>query len=189
MENVIEKSSKLNIWRIFIYFAFYSFIGFVLETIFGMFTKGVIESRQSFLFGPFCAIYGIGAILMITFLSNFKNNNAKLFFGSILIGTLAEYSMSYFCEHVFHFKWWDYSGMYLNLNGRTCLYFSVMWGILGIVLIKYLNPILNKFIDFLKSKIHVNILKFFTLVIIRIYSNGCKHNICWLKIILRKNSK
>jgi uncharacterized membrane protein len=50
-------------------------------------------------------------------------------------------------------------GMALNINGRTCLYFTVMWGLLGIVLIKFFNPLLDKFFDFLKNKIDKRILK------------------------------
>jgi uncharacterized membrane protein len=165
MENVIElekknqKIIKFNIWYALCYFIFYSFIGFLLETGFGLFTKGVIESRQSFLFGPFCIIYGIGALLIITFLSSLKDKPIRLFFASCLLGATTEYLMSYFCEKIFHFKWWDYTGMSLNINGRTCLYFTAMWGILGIVLIKFVNPLLDKFFNFIKQKIDKRILK------------------------------
>jgi uncharacterized membrane protein len=114
MENILEKPQKssfikFNIWYAISYFIFYSFIGFLLETLFGLFTKGVIESRQSFLFGPFCIIYGIGATLMITFLSTLKNKPIRLFLSSALLGSISEYVMSYLCEIIFHFKWWDYS--------------------------------------------------------------------------------
>ncbi len=111
MEDILiseNKKEQVNYWLIITYFIIYSFIGFLLETIFGLMSKGVIESRQSFLFGPFCVIYGIGAILMIVYLSNEKNL-LKLFLASCIIGIITEYSMSYFCEKIFHFKWWDYS--------------------------------------------------------------------------------
>ena len=143
--------SKNNFGKTFyktcIYFVFYSFIGFLLETIFGLFSKGVIESRQSFLFGPFCAIYGIGAILMIAFLKNFKGRPVLIFLLGALIGTVAEYLMSYFCDVFLHFKWWDYTGYFLNINGRTCLYFTVLWGLLAIALIEYVNPFFNKVLN------------------------------------------
>lgn len=171
MENVLElkenkKIIKFNIWYTCAYFIFYSIVGFFLETFFGLYSKGVIESRQSFLFGPFCVIYGVGAVLMITFLTSLKNKPIRLFFASILLGCLAEYSMSYICEKIFHFKWWDYTGMTLSINGRICLYFAVMWGVLGIFLIKYFNPLLDKFFDFLKKKINNKVLKTSLLLII-----------------------
>lgn len=155
MENIREKI----FFKYISYFIFYSFVGCILETFFGLITKGVIESRQSFLFGPFCVIYGIGAVLIIGFLSKYKEKTLKLFFLSCLIGTLTEFLMSYFCEVIFHFKWWDYSGMKLNISGRTCLYFSVMWGILGIVLIKYVNPFLDKIFHYIKDNVKYEILK------------------------------
>ena len=70
----MEKKKKtptimgISIWRILAYFIIYSFFGYIIETIFGIATKGVWESRQSFLYGPFCAIYGLGACIMIIFL-------------------------------------------------------------------------------------------------------------------------
>ena len=61
-------------WRLFAYFIIYSVIGFIVETLFGIAKYGTLESRQSFLYGPFCAIYGIGAIIMILFLQLYVKN-------------------------------------------------------------------------------------------------------------------
>jgi len=47
------KIFEISIWRLFSYFIIYSFIGYIIETLFGIATKGVWESRQSFLYGPF----------------------------------------------------------------------------------------------------------------------------------------
>ena len=68
----IENKKKLkifgiSIWTILTYFIFYSIIGYVIESIFGIITKGVWESRQSSLYGPFCSIYGLGAVFIIIF--------------------------------------------------------------------------------------------------------------------------
>lgn len=156
MENVDKKNS---IWNYISYFIIYSFIGCLLETGYGLMTKGVVESRQSFLFGPFCVIYGVGAVLIIKLLSKFKGKWIKLFILSSLLGTAIEFLMSYFGEMIFHFKWWDYSGMNLNIAGRTCLYFSVMWGALGIILIEFVNPFLNKTLEFIKNNVNNQVLK------------------------------
>lgn len=137
----IQKQTQLNIWKILYYFLIYSFMGYLVETTFGLITKGVIESRQSLLIGPFCFIYGISSILIIIFLDKHKNNILKVFIGSIIICTLSEYMMSYIFETFYSFKWWDYSHLFLNINGRICLIYCIFWGILGIILIKYLNPL------------------------------------------------
>ena len=146
-------------WNYIVYFILYSFIGCVLETVFGIITKGVVESRQSFLFGPFCIIYGIGAVTIIKILGKSENNIIKVLLLSCIIGTVLEFLMSYFCEIIFHFKWWDYSGMKFNLLGRTCLYFSVMWGILGVILIKIVHPYVEKILEMIKNYVNSSILK------------------------------
>ena len=68
-----------TITKILAYFIIYSIIGFIIETLFGLLTKGVLESRKSFLYGPFCGIYGVGAVIMILGLQRFKKNNYTLF--------------------------------------------------------------------------------------------------------------
>lgn len=157
---LIQKNNFIKtFYKISIYFVFYSFIGYLLETGFGLFSKGVIESRQSFLFGPFCAIYGIGAILMILTLNRFKNRPILLFFLGAVVGSIAEYGMSFICEKVFHFIWWDYSDYLLNINGRVCLYFSVMWGALAILLIRYVNPFFNKVLLKISNTKHYKLIK------------------------------
>ncbi|MFV0401844.1 MAG: putative ABC transporter permease [Oscillospiraceae bacterium] len=43
-------------------------------------------------------------------------------------------------EKLFHTKWWDYSGMFCNINGRVCLQFSLIFGALSVVAVKLLYP-------------------------------------------------
>lgn len=162
-----ETRKRVDIWSIFMYLILYSMAGFIIETVFGMFTKGVIESRKSFLYGPFCAIYGIGAISMILFLKNEKNL-IKLFLGGALIGAFVEYAMSFLCEKFFGVKWWDYSNMWLDIHGRTCLFYAVSWGFLAIVLIKFVNPHLDEFIRILKER--NQIFKVATMLLIAFFS-------------------
>ena len=150
---------KNIIWKVLIYFIIYSIAGFFLETIFAIITKGTLESRQSFLYGPFCIVYGIGAISLIFTLNKYKDNTTKLFLYGMLVGAIVEYFTSYIGELIMHAKWWDYSTAFLNVHGRTCLFYAICWGILTIPLIKYLNPALDKAIDKVFSKISINILK------------------------------
>ena len=136
-----------TIWRIIIYFIIYSILGYVIETIFGLITKGVLESRKNFLYGPFCCIYGIGALVVILGLQKFKKNNYTIFFGGVIIGSIVEYLISLIGEFIFHIKWWDYSNMPFNINGRICLAFSFLWGILAIYLMCHIHPNIDKFIN------------------------------------------
>lgn len=166
MEKEVEVKEKkhikiagITLWRIVAYFIIYSVAGFIIETIFGILTKGVLESRKSFLYGPFCSIYGLGAVLMILPLQRFKKNNYTLFAAGFVIGSIIEYLVSLIGELIFHIKWWDYSDQILNLNGRICVQFSLFWGLLAIYLMSDINKRVDKLIDFLKKKISMGILK------------------------------
>lgn len=156
---------KNVIWKILIYFIIYSVLGFFIETIYAIFTKGMLESRQSFLYGPFCIVYGIAAIVLIFTLNKFKYKNFKLFLFGMLLGCLVEYYSSYIGEVIMHVKWWDYSNDFLNIHGRTCLYYAICWGLLTIGLINYIHPLINKIIDTIYEKISNFLVKFAVAVI------------------------
>lgn len=159
----IFKLFGYTIWRILAYFIIYSVLGYIIETIFGIITKGTWESRQSFLYGPFCGIYGLGAVIMILSLQYFNQNNNRLFWGGFLVGSIIEYVVSWIGEILLNVKWWDYSNMPLNLNGRICVFFSIFWGLLAIYLMSYINPRVDRLINWIKSKISINKLKVITL--------------------------
>ena len=166
----ISKSLKIlgiSIWKIFTYFILYSIVGFIIETIFGIITTGLLESRRSFLYGPFCGIYGVGAVCIILFSKYFDKNNFSLFIGGYIIGTIIEYMTSFLLETILHTQWWDYSGRILNLNGRVCLLYSLFWGILTIFLIKKFNPIFDRLIEKIKNKYAIRTIQgILTIVII-----------------------
>ena len=162
-ENINKKKKitimGLSVWRIMAYFVIYSVVGYIIETIFGIITKGVWESRQSFLYGPFCAIYGLGASVMIMFLHKYSKNYTRLFIGGFIVGSIVEYLVSWIGESLLGVKWWDYSDMPLNINGRICVYFSIFWGFLALYLIASFNPRIDRLINWIKSKLSVKALK------------------------------
>lgn len=154
-----EPVVKITFKRLLAYFIIYSFLGFIVETIFGILTKGVLESRQSCLFGPFCCIYGVGAALMIPGLQKFKKSNWEIFIAGAIEGSMVEYALSWIGEVFFKIKWWDYSNMPFNINGRITLVFTIFWGLLSLGLIRFINPYIEKMINKLSKKWY-NILTF-----------------------------
>ena len=153
------KIAGITIWRLLAYFIIYSIAGYIIETAFGFFTKGLLESRKGFLYGPFCPIYGVGAVLMILALQPFKKNNYTLFFGGFVVGSILEYIISFLGEIIFKVNWWDYSDRFLNINGRICFTFSLFWGLLAIYLIRHFNPIVDKLMNRMKEKFSVKLIK------------------------------
>ena len=161
IENKEKKAFTIlgfKVWEILAYFIIYSVAGYIIESLFALVRYGVIESRQSFLYGPFCSIYGVGAVVMILFLQYFEKNGFTLFVGGFLIGSVTEYLVSLIGELILHVKWWDYSNMPLNINGRICLYYSFFWGVLAIFLMRVVQPHIRKFIAFLLKKISSKLL-------------------------------
>lgn len=140
------------IWKIWAYFVIYSIGGYLTETVFGILTKGVIESRKSMLYGPFCCIYGMGAIFLICMPKKVKKNKWSLFCAGIVWGSIIEYFISWVGDYYYHMKWWDYSNFAFNINGRICLLFSIFWGILAIVLNRVVNPKVDKIVDKIPQK-------------------------------------
>lgn len=164
----------ITIWRIFAYFIIYSVIGFIIETLFAIVFHNVFESRQSFLYGPFCAIYGVGAVFMIIFLNKYFNkNNHMLFLGGFIVGSIVEYVISLIGELILNVRWWDYSDRFLNINGRICFLYSIFWGLLAIYLMKVINHKVDKFINWLKTKINLRLAKTLTLITVIILFIDC----------------
>ena len=125
------------------YFIIYSMLGWVMESVF----RSICERKlinTGFLKGPFCPIYGIGAIIMIVFLKQFQSNILLLFFMSFVVLTIWEYIVGVFLEKVFNTKYWDYSDHKINFQGRICFSNSIYWGILGVVFICYIHPFISE---------------------------------------------
>ena len=163
MEKTLKKKKftilGISIWEILAYFIIYSIAGYIIETLFALVRYGVLESRQSFLYGPFCSIYGLGAVIMIIFLQYFEKNGLTLFAGGFIIGSITEYLVSLIGELILHVKWWDYSSMPLNINGRICFYYSIFWGILAIFLMKVIHPRIRNLMAYILKKMSNNLVK------------------------------
>ena len=200
MENVVkeavkdktEDNGKLTIWRIFAYFIIYSILGWVIETLFAFIMYGVIESRQSFMFGPFCAIYGVGAVLMVVSLRYFNKNNYTLFIAGYIIGSIVEYLVSLIGEIFLNTRWWDYSDKFLNINGRVCFTYSIFWGVMSIYLMRSLNPKIDQLIDWIKTKISIKALKLIVLITFSFMLFDCIYSAAaeyWVitKVCIEKN--
>lgn len=150
--NIDKPKSKVTFLRLVQYFIIYSIIGLIIETFFGLIIEGVIESRKNFLYGPFSCIYGLGGVLMTLALQRFSKNRYTLFFGGVLVGSALEYGISLFGELIYNVKWWDYSGIPFNINGRVCLLFSIIWGLLAIYFVSYFQPKVDKLLDKINKK-------------------------------------
>lgn len=127
----------------FWHFAVYSFLGWLLESIYISVRQHRLVNR-GFLNGPFCPIYGFGALLVLLVMSPLRNSWPLLLLAGILLTTGLEYLTSWLLETLFHARWWDYSKLRFNLHGRVTLFHSLAWGALSLALAYVLDPLLSQ---------------------------------------------
>lgn len=117
-------------------FLVYSFLGWVLETAAGTIKKKRFTNR-GFTTGPFCGVYGTAAVLMAAALQELRGNPVFLFLGCAAVATAVEWITGKTFERLNRKKWWDYSEKRWNFDGYICLSYSVLWGILGFVAVRW----------------------------------------------------
>ena len=147
----MKQNKEVSIHYLFWYFLIFSILGLIIETVYCLVTSNTLESRKGLIWGPFCPIYGVCGALIIYILSKLNCKTViKLFLAGFLFGSVAEYILSYGLEAIYGMRFWNYDYLQFNLNGRICLLFSIYWGILSIVLIKFVKPFIDKILDKIK---------------------------------------
>lgn len=127
--------------HIFFYFLIYSFLGWCVEILYAAKIKGEFVNR-GFLNGPFCPVYGFGAISLLTVTKPFENNILFLVLFSFFLPSFIEYITGFILEKLFNTKWWDYSDTSFNLQGRICIKFSIIWFLVSLLILTFIQPYL-----------------------------------------------
>lgn len=122
-----------------ILFFIFSFLGWVMEVTLTLITDKKFVNR-GFLLGPCCPIYGCGCLLLNLLLQNYVNNIIVLFILTMFTCSLLEYITSFLMEKIFKLRWWDYSQMRFNLNGRICLEGFFIFGFFSVTAVKNVQP-------------------------------------------------
>ena len=123
----------------FLWLMIYSIIGWVYESTICSISQRKLINR-GFLNGPYCPIYGTGAVLVLLVLGRIQNPVLLFFAGAVLTCSL-EYLTSWLMEKLFHARWWDYSNKKFNIQGRICLGHTFYWGIASLLFLYLVHPI------------------------------------------------
>ena len=91
---------------------------------------------------PLCACYGITAVLLTVGLPELRGNYFFLFLGSAICSTVVEWIAGHLLEKATHTRWWDYSNRRGNLDGYICVGAFLLWGVLGLAAVQWINPLL-----------------------------------------------
>lgn len=136
-----------NICFYFLMFYIYSIFGWVLECFSCSILGKKLVTNRGFLIGPYCPIYGFGAMYMYFFLIDYYEHPITLFVMAVVGTSILEYITSFLMEKIFNARWWDYSKEPFNLEGRICLRNAIAFGILGLVFVYFLNPLYLSIIE------------------------------------------
>lgn len=129
-------------------FFIYSFLAWMAETTVATVKEKDFRNR-GFASGPFCFIYGFTGILLTIVLQDLKNDVFFLFLGAAVVATAVEWFTGKILEGMKQKKWWDYSNKKWNLDGYICLQYSLLWGLLGFMVVRYGNGLLLSLFHFL----------------------------------------
>lgn len=143
------------IYYIFTFF-FFSAIGWTVESTYrSLGERRVINS--GFLHGPMCPIYGTGVlvfeILLVPFSQPFEKRWWLVIVAGIVAADAVEYITSFLMEKLFHARWWDYTGNFLNINGRICFKHSCYWAIAAFIYCYIVSPLYAVVQGFVPPKI------------------------------------
>ncbi len=161
-----------SVWSLIMLFFFFSIMGWCWEVSIHLVLDGVFVNRGT-LHGPWLPIYGEGGVLLLTLLNRVRNHPVVQFFSIIFVCGMVEYWTSYYLEVVYDGKkWWDYSGYFLNLNGRICAEGLLVFGIGGMVIVYIAAPLLDNRI----RGIPKNVLVCCCLVLLCLYTADCGYS-------------
>lgn len=127
---------------ILLFFAF-SFVGWLWEGSLHLLSDGVLVNR-GVLHGPWLPIYGSGGVLILVLLNKFRKNPAVEFIAIVIVCGMIEYGTSYVLEMTHNGqRWWDYTGYFLNLDGRICAEGLLVFGVGGMAFVYIAAPLMD----------------------------------------------
>ena len=142
-KKVKDEKVEYNFWDVILLFFSFSIIGYIWEVLLHLFFDGVFVKRGT-LYGPWLTIYGFGGVITFLLFYRYRDNPVKVFFLSMISCGVIEYFTSWYMEALYQARWWDYTGYFLNINGRICLEGLLVFGFGCCISIYFLSPFLIK---------------------------------------------
>ena len=132
-------------YEVVMWFLTYSMMGWLVESIYMSFCNHKITNR-GFAKGPFCPIYGFGALTVFFILRPYSDNSILLFFLGSFLATTLEFLTALVMKRIFGEIWWDYHEKPFNYRGIICLESSIAWGFYTLFLFMFMQNIVAAFV-------------------------------------------
>ncbi len=150
--DTINYMRRYSIWSLIALFFIFSVIGWIWEVVLHIIVDGEFVKR-GVLHGPWLPIYGYGGILILTVLNKFREKPLLQFLTIIILCGTIEYFTSVYLETIYNGqRWWDYSGYFLNVQGRICAEGLLAFGLGGIIIVYIGAPLLDNIIQKINHK-------------------------------------
>lgn len=153
-EHKLESTHYLrhySIWSLIALFFIFSFIGWSWEVGLHLIQDGVFVNR-GVLYGPWLPIYGSGGFFILTLLYRYRANPAKHIVATVILCGVLEYFTSWFLEVTKGTQWWNYSGYFLNINGRICAEGLLVFALGGTAIVYGLAPLIDNYLRKMNQK-------------------------------------
>ena len=159
-------------YHVILWFLTYSILGWVVESIYMSICNKKLTNR-GFATGPFCPIYGVGALTVFFALRPYSNNGLLLFVLGSLLATTIEFLTAVIMKRVFGEIWWDYNEKPFNYKGVLCLESSIAWGFYTLFLFLFLQ----RFVEGVVSRIPIQAGKIVGSVLLIVFTIDFLHSL------------
>ena len=135
-----------DVYHLVAAFVLYSMLGWLVESIYMSFCNHKITNR-GFGKGPFCPIYGFGAVACYLLLSPLRGHYVALYIIGAILATIFEFIVGKGMIKFLGELWWDYNDKPFNYKGIICLESTIAWGFYAIGIIQFVNAMIYWVID------------------------------------------
>ncbi len=147
----IDYERNYKFTTLVLFFFSFAFVGWCWEVFYTLLNQGILANRGTLL-GPWLPIYGVGGLIIIVLLKPFRKKPLIMFGVTVVACGILEYFTSWILEVLFDTKWWDYTGFFLNINGRVCLEGLFVFGLAGVAFTYIFAPMLDNLYSRLSMK-------------------------------------
>lgn len=143
----ISADRSYSLINLIMMFFIFCFVGWVWEVSLAFISEGMFVNRGT-LHGPWLPIYGTGGVIILVLLKKLREKPALEFVAAMVLCGCLEYFSSWYLEMTHDGqRWWDYTGYFLNVNGRICAEGLLTFGLGGLAIVYLLAPALDNLLS------------------------------------------
>ena len=135
-----------DVYHLIAAFIIYSVLGWFVESVYMSFCNHRLTNR-GFAKGPFCPIYGFGAVIGYLVLNPLSGHYVTLYLTGAFLATTFEYLVGVMMQKLLGEVWWDYTEKPMNYKGIICLESTIAWGFYAIIITMFLHERVLHLID------------------------------------------